>query len=293
MFKGLSAFPLTPASAEGVVDTDALQRLIARVVPHPVASIGLLGSTGSYAYLTRVERRRAVAAAVEVLGGRVPLIVGVGAMRTDEAICLAQDAVAEGADAVLMAPVSYTPLTQEEAFQHYKTVTEVAGVPMCVYNNPGTTHFTFSDALVQRLAGVPGVAAIKMPLPADGDFAGEVARLGGDGFEVGYSADWGIADALLGGAGSFYSAVAGTLPKQVTALSSAALAGDEAAARAEDAKLSELWAMCKARGSVRVMHAAATQMGLIETPLPLPLLPLDVAEQDALAEILAQIDATA
>ncbi len=220
MFKGLSAFPLTPASAEGVVDTDAFQRLISRLVPHPVASIGLLGSTGTYAYLTRAERRRAVAAAVEVLVGKVPLIVGVGAMRTDEAVALAQDAAAEGADAVLMALVSYTPLTQDEAFEHYRAVTTAAGLPMCVYNNPGTTHFTFSEELVQRLAEVDGIAAVKMPLPADGDFAGESARLGRDGFEIGYSADWGIADALLGGAGSFYSAVAGTLPKQVTALSS-------------------------------------------------------------------------
>jgi len=292
MFKGLSAFPLTSASADGVVDTDALQRLIARLVPYPVASIGLLGSTGTYAYLTRAERRRAVAAAVEVLAGKVPLIVGVGAMRTDEAVALAQDAAAEGADAVLMAPVSYTPLTQEEAFQHYRAVTEAAGLPMCVYNNPGTTHFTFSEELVQRLAEVDGIAAVKMPLPADGDFAGESARLGRDGFEIGYSADWGIADALLAGAGSFYSAVAGTLPKQVTALSSAALASDEAAARAEDDKLVELWTLCKARGSVRVMHAAATQMGLINTPLPLPLLPLETSEQDALAAILEQIDAT-
>jgi len=269
MFKGLSAFPLTPASADGVVDTDALQQLTARLVPHPVASIGLLGSTGTYAYLTRAERRRAVAAAVEVLAGKVPLIVGVGAMRTDEAVALAQDSAAEGADAVLMAPLSYTPLTQDEAFEHYRAVTAAAGLPMCVYNNPGTTHFTFSEALVQRLAEVDGIAAVKMPLPADGDFAGEIAQLGRDGFEIGYSADWGIANALLGGAGSFYSAVAGTLPKQVTALSSAALAGDEASARAEDRKLAELWALCKARGSVRVMHAAATQMGLINTPLPL------------------------
>ncbi|SHG87760.1 4-hydroxy-tetrahydrodipicolinate synthase [Cognatiyoonia sediminum] len=292
MFKGLSAFPLTPASADGVVDTDALQQLTARLVPHPVTSIGLLGSTGTYAYLTRAERRRAVAAAVEVLAGKVPLIVGVGAMRTDEAVALAQDAAAEGADAVLMAPVSYTPLTQDEAFGHYRAVTAAAGLPMCVYNNPGTTHFTFSEALVQRLAEVDGIAAVKMPLPADGDFAGEIAQLGRDGFEIGYSADWGIANALLGGAGSFYSAVAGTLPKQVTALSSAALAGDEAAARAEDDKLAELWALCKARGSVRVMHAAATQIGLIDTPLPLPLLPLETGEQDALAVILEQIDAT-
>ena len=71
-----------------------------------VDSIGLLGSTGVYAYLGREERGRAVQAAVECLQGRVPLLVGVGALRTDEAEDLARDAEGYGADALLMAPVA-------------------------------------------------------------------------------------------------------------------------------------------------------------------------------------------
>src|SRR3954465_14528786 len=64
-----------------------------------VNSIGLLGSTGSYPYLSRAERRRALEAATEEAAGRVPILAGVGALRTDEAVRLAQDAKAIRADA--------------------------------------------------------------------------------------------------------------------------------------------------------------------------------------------------
>ena len=73
-----------------------LVRLVQRLAAAEVDSIGLLGSTGTYAYLTRAERRRAVEAAAGCLRGRVPLIVGVGALRTDDAQDLARDAEAAG-----------------------------------------------------------------------------------------------------------------------------------------------------------------------------------------------------
>ena len=103
---GLSAFPITPSDATGQVDVAALRQLVVRLRDAKVDSIGLLGSTGGYMYLTREERRRAIAAAVGCIGGRTPLIVGVGALRTDEAENLARDATSEGADALLLAPVS-------------------------------------------------------------------------------------------------------------------------------------------------------------------------------------------
>ena len=147
LFHGLSAFPITPADESGRVDTDALAALLDRLRAAEVDSVGLLGSTGTYAYLARPERRRAIEAAVECVGGRVPVIVGVGALRTDDARDLARDAQAAGADGLLLAPVSYTPLFDEEVFQHFAAVAASTDLPLCVYNNPGTTHFTFSDDL--------------------------------------------------------------------------------------------------------------------------------------------------
>ena len=64
---GLSAFPITPSDESGRVDVSGLRRLLMRLTAANVDSIGLLGSTGTYAYLSREERRRAVETAVEVV----------------------------------------------------------------------------------------------------------------------------------------------------------------------------------------------------------------------------------
>ena len=163
LLKGLSAFPITPADAEGRVEVDALRRLVASLCAAKVDSIGLLGSTGTYAYLSRIERRRALDAAIEEAGAQAPILVGVGALRTDDAVRLAEDAKAAGAAAGLLAPVSYTPLAEEEVFQHFATVARASGLPLCIYDNPGTTHFRFSPALVGRLSRLPGIIAVKSP----------------------------------------------------------------------------------------------------------------------------------
>lgn len=275
-FRGLSAFPVTPADEHGRVDVEMLARLLDRLCEAGVGSIGVLGSTGTYAYLTRKERLRAVEGAVACVRGRVPVVVGIGALRTDDVLRLARDAEAAGADALLMAPVSYTPLTQDEAYEHYRVVAGASGLPLCVYNNPGTTHFTFGLDLLERLSRLPTIRAVKMPSPSDGNYGSEIAALRDrTSLEVGYSGDWGTADALLAGADAFYSVLGGTLPEPVAALARAAQAGDVAEARRIDASLAPLWATFKAFGSLRVMYVLLDLLGLGKAELPKPILPLD------------------
>jgi 4-hydroxy-tetrahydrodipicolinate synthase len=282
LFHGLSAFPLTPTDAAGKVQDALLTRFLDRIAAAGADSIGLLGSTGTYAYLSREERQRALRIAVGHVGGRVPLIVGVGALRTDEAAALAQDASAAGADGLLLAPMSYTPLTEEEAFQHFATVAEAGGLPLCIYNNPTTTHFSFSLELIGRLAALPHVAAIKMPLPAKGDFAGEIERIRARtpaGFAVGYSGDWGAAEALLAGCDAWYSVVAGLLPAEALKLNRAAQSGDTAKANRLNQCLEPLWELFRKFGSLRVMYAIAEVLDLGGAVPPRPLLPLPPAER--------------
>lgn len=286
IFEGLSAFPLTPADGDGRVDVEALARLLERLVEAGVASIGLLGSTGIYPYLERAERRRAVAAAVEAVARRTPLIVGIGALRTDWTLDLARDAQALGADGLLLAPVSYAPLTQDEAFLHYEAVAKAMAAPICVYNNPGVTHFHFSEDLLARLAKLPTIAAVKMPLPKDGDVAGELSHLRTltpPAFRIGYSADWGAAPALLAGADAFYSGIAGVLPRPMLALARAAMAKDAKEAARLDAAFQPLWAICKAHGGMRTSYAIAGLLGLDAGQPPLPIQPLSGPTLDALA----------
>ena len=283
MFHGLSAFPPTPTDAQGVVDTAALARVIEVIVAAGADSIGLLGSTGGYAYLSREQKRRAMDAAAECADGKVPVIVGIGALRTDESQALAREAERAGANGLLLAPVSYTPLTEEEVFQHFKTVAAATGLPLCIYNNPTTTKFIFSEQLIARLAALPSIAAVKMPAAADGDYAGEIARLRQtcpDSLAIGYSGDWIAPDALLAGADAWYSVVAGLLPAPSLALTRAAQAGNvDETRRIEDA-FQPLWSLFKQHGSFRVMYLIASILGRFEAEPPRPIQPLGGAVRE-------------
>lgn len=291
-FHGLSSFPLTPADADGRVDTDGLEGLIERLDAADVDSVGLLGSTGSYVFLSREERRRAVEAAASVLKGRRTLMVGVGALRTSDAVALAKDAEAAGADALLLAPVSYTPLTQEEAYHHFAAVASSTALPLCIYNNPGTTKFNFSDDLLVRLAYMPNIRAVKMPLPADMDYAAELARLRpklGDDFAIGYSGDWGCADATLAGGDAWYSVIGGLLPVPALQLMRAAQSGDSAETKRIDACFQPLWTLFKEFGSFRVVYAAANMMSLTPLQPPLPIMPLTSSDCERIGQALATL----
>ncbi|WP_296422737.1 dihydrodipicolinate synthase family protein [Yoonia sp.] len=299
VFHGLSAFPITPTDPQGRVATDELGLLLERLAAARVDSVGLLGSTGGYAYLTRAERQRAITVARAVLGGQVPVIIGISALRTDDAQTLARDAQIAGADGLLLAPMSYTPLTQEEVFQHYVAVARATDLPLCIYNNPGTTHFTFDQTLLERLGQVENVAAVKMPLPQAAAFKAELAQLRAalpDGFAIGYSGDWGCAAGLLAGADAWYSVIGGLFPAQTMQLARAAQAGNAAQTEHIESFFQPLWTLFKALGSLRVVYAAAAQLSLTQAVPPRPILPLDPADRQRVAaaiETLGQLDTTA
>lgn len=281
LFNGLSAFPITPADEAGIVDTKALGRLLERLVEANVNSIGLLGSTGTYAFLSRQERKRAIETAVKHVAGRIPLIVGVGTLRTSEATYLAKDAAGAGADALLMAPVSYTPLRDEEVYRHFLAVTEATDLPLCIYNNPGTTNFKFSYQLIERLAKIGTIKAIKMPLPADGNFKLEINALREivpSDFSIGYSGDWGCSKAMLAGSDGWFSVVGGILPQVTLKLANAAASGDVRKTDEIEAEFKPLWELFQEFGSLRVVYLIAEMLSLTDAKPPLPILPLGKSE---------------
>jgi 4-hydroxy-tetrahydrodipicolinate synthase len=293
LLRGLSAFPITPADAEGRVDVDALRKLVASLCAARVDSIGLLGSTGTYAYLSRSERRRALDAAIEEATGQVPILVGVGALRTNEAVRLAQDAKAAGAAAGLLAPVSYTPLTEDEVFQHFATVPRESGLPLCIYDNPGTTHFQISPALIGRLSRLPEIIAVKSPAPEPKAVAAHLAelrRVVPNGFSLGYSSDWNSVEALIAGGDTWYSVVAGLFPRISMAIVRAVQNGDVAEARRLNERLEPLWSLFKEFSSLRVIYASADLLGICRAEPPRPILPLAGAARQRVADALKALD---
>lgn len=292
MHHGFSAFPLTPVTDTGV-DEDAFAVIIDRLVAAGVDSIGVLGSTGSYAYLDRDERARVVEVAV-AHAGDVPVVVGVGAPGTRQVLDHVEDATRRGADAVLLPPVTYQPITDDEVHGLYADVTAECDLPVIVYDNPGTTHVTFSDELHARIAALPGVASIKIP-PVDPDLAAartRVERLRAllpDDVSVGISGDGVGAVGLLAGCDTWYSSLGGTIPGPLLAITRAAQRGDADAALAASAALDPLWRVVSRHGSYRTAAVIAEHLGLAEAPcLPCPLRPLPDADR---TEIVAALPA--
>jgi len=293
LFSGLAAFPITPADADGRVDVAALRSLVRRLVEAKVDSIGLLGSTGTYAYLSRSERRRAIEAALDEAAGKVAVMAGVGALRTDEAVALARDAKAAGAGAGLLAPVSYTPLLDEEVFVHFQTVAGESGLPICIYNNPGVTHFTFSAALTQRLSGVAGVVAVKNPAPPADQVAVHLADLRARvpaGFSLGYSGDSNCAEAMLAGGDVWHSVLGGVFPETTMAFCRAAQSGYDAETRRLNERLEPVWQLFRDLTGLRLAYAAANLLGLTKAQPPRPILPLSEAAQGRVATVIAELE---
>ncbi|UVK35553.1 dihydrodipicolinate synthase family protein (plasmid) [Mesorhizobium sp. AR10] len=291
---GLSAFPITPSDRDGRVDTKALRKLITRLCAAKVDSIGLLGSTGTYMYLSREERRRALAEALDEAGAQTPVVVGVGALRTDEAVRLAQDAKALGAAAGLLAAVSYAPLTEDEVFEHFSTVAREGGLPIVIYDNPGTTHFHFTPTLVSCLAKVPRIVAIKNPTDKSDAIESHLAgqrSIVPEGFSIGYSGDWNAAEAMIAGADTWYSVLAGIQPEVCMKIVRASQAGDAAEARRLDAALTPIWDLFKRFSSLRVVYGLAELLDVCRTEPPRPLLPISAVAKRQIAEALERLPA--
>lgn len=290
MLRGLSAFPLTPITHHNVDET-AFVHLIENLVTAGVDSIGAVGSTGSYAYLTRDDRRRVTELAVQHADG-IPVLVSIGAIRLDDVLAIADDAQRAGVNAVMMAPVSYQRLTAEEVYTLYDTVTRHLSVPLCLYDNPATTGFAFTDDLLVDIAALPSVCSIKLSAVSTDPLKGKErindlrARMPAH-VTIGISGDWQAATGFASGCDVWYSVIGGLFPQASLALTRAALAGNHTLAAERSNKLEPLWQLFRIHGSLRVMATAAEILGAASPScLPFPLHTLTGEEKEHLHTVL-------
>ncbi|HEC2579238.1 TPA: dihydrodipicolinate synthase family protein [Raoultella ornithinolytica] len=295
MFTGLSAFPITPITASGV-DEKGFSHILSRLTEARVDSMGILGSTGSYAYLTREQRRR-IATLAKQHAGEIPVMVCVGAVSTDAILHLSDDAQAAGADALLLPAVSYQSLRDEEVFALFETVTWHVSVPVCIYDNPGTTHFTFTDELHGLLSSLEGIHSVKIPGVLDNP-AAAAERVDAlrqhlrPGVTIGISGDAYAGLGLNAGCEVWYSVCGGLFPVTAKQITEAAAANDRERVTTLTTRLEPLWALFrKHRGSLRVIAAAAGVLGLTDTDcLPRPLQPLSVGDIADIAGVIRALE---
>jgi len=264
--------------------------LIENLVSVKVDSIGALGSTGSYAYLNREERRLAAQLAVAA-AGHVPVIVGIGAVATRDVLLLAEDAQAAGVSALLLPPVSYQALRADEVFELYETVAHRVSLPLVVYDNPGTTHFQFTDELHGRIAALPNIASIKIPavLADPAQASARVASLRAvipSHVSIGVSGDAAAVNGLNAGCELWYSVMGGLFPRTARALVQASRSEQSERGLEESARLEPLWALFREYGSLRVIATAAEVLGhAAANCLPLPLKGLDGPSTQRVAQV--------
>lgn len=162
LFKGIIAYPVTPFGRTGEVDAPALASLVERLVASGVHAIAPLGSTGESAYLSDHEWDCVADTAIRAVRQRVPVVVGISDLTTDNAIRRARFAEQAGADAVMVLPVSYWKLNDAEILGHYARIADAISIPIMLYNNPATSGVDMSPELIARICRtVPNVTMVK------------------------------------------------------------------------------------------------------------------------------------
>jgi 4-hydroxy-tetrahydrodipicolinate synthase len=270
MFRGSIVALITPMDVEGAIDDGALQRLVDFHVAEGTAAIVSVGTTGESATLDHEEHCQVIARTVELAAGRIPVIAGTGANSTREAIDLTRCARDSGADAALLVTPYYNKPTQEGLYLHHKAVAEAVDIPQILYNVPGRTACDLLPETVMRLAELPNVVGLK---EATGDLKRvAVLREGcGEGFALYSGDDLSACDFLLLGGDGVISVTANLAPRAMREMCAAALAGEQAAARAVDRRLEGLHRDLFVQSNPIPVKWAAAELGMCGPGIRLPL----------------------
>lgn len=279
MFQGSMVALITPMHADGAIDWAALDGLVDWHIAQGTNAIVAVGTTGESATLSVDEHKRVIEAIVNRSAGRCPIIAGTGANATSEAIELTEAAKAAGADACLLVVPYYNKPTQEGLYLHHKAISEAVDIPQILYNVPGRTACDMLPETVARIVELENVVGIK---EATGDMqrAREVLAVC-EGKALVYSGDDGSAVELmlLGGKGNI-SVTANIAPAIMSAMCTAAIAGDAEAARAFNAQMAELHRVLFVESNPIPVKWAVQQLGLCESGIRLPLTPLSEQYHD-------------
>ncbi|MEJ6640651.1 MAG: dihydrodipicolinate synthase family protein [Octadecabacter sp.] len=160
-FEGIYTPVITPHRADGSIDRDALAVQIEHLISSGVHGLINGGSTGEYYAQSMDERKDMATFAKDVIGGRVPLIVGTVSVRTDDSILMAEHAAKIGADALLVGSPPYSVPTERENALNALAIDRAADLPIMLYNYPGRMGIDMGEEFLDRVGRSRNFAAIK------------------------------------------------------------------------------------------------------------------------------------
>lgn len=267
IFTGLSGFPITPLR-NGQIDFTTLTRIRDHLDQSGLDSIGVLGSTGSFAYLDE-SRRAAVMECWSAV--KTPWIAGVSATTTAEAIRGCKVAHRNGASGVIANAHAYVPLSDAELEGYFLAIADASELPLCVYDNPINTGRALSIDVLARLSRHPNIQGAKVF--ADLEAHAQLSKM--DWYD-GYARDWDCPEVLIAGGQAWYSTLAGTVPEYCVPIMQAIRAGNHAHADQLTRAMQPVWELMQTHTGYRVVHGLANARGwTCQLPKPLTLPEVD------------------
>lgn len=160
-FEGIYTPAVTPIARDGRIDKAVYAEVLESLIEAGVHGIIIAGSTGEYYAHSAQERFELAAYAKDVIGARLPLIVGTGATRTEDSIEYARAAKAIGADAILVTSPPYALPTERENAVHALAIDRAANLPIMLYNYPARMGVCMGEDYLARVGRSKNVVAIK------------------------------------------------------------------------------------------------------------------------------------
>lgn len=162
MLRGVYSAMITPFDKNENIDEKGVEAIINWTIGKGITGVFTVASTGESWALSVGEKARLFRLTVAIVNKRVPVIAGVGAPSTREAIQLAEDAQKAGVDYLCAAPPSFVRPTQDEMLAHYSDLAQATNVPLLLYNIPMLAGNVIGTPAVKTLAKrLPRIAGIK------------------------------------------------------------------------------------------------------------------------------------
>jgi 4-hydroxy-tetrahydrodipicolinate synthase len=160
-FHGVFPYLVSPIDASGRIKTDVLGKLCDDLIKAGVHGLTPLGSTGEFAYLNNAQRTAVVHTAIEAARKRVPVVAGVAATATADAVAQAKHYQRLGADGILAILESYFPLKDAQVEDYFRAIADAVDIPVVLYTNPQFQRSDLSLDVIARLAAHPRIGFIK------------------------------------------------------------------------------------------------------------------------------------
>jgi 4-hydroxy-tetrahydrodipicolinate synthase len=238
-FEGVYPYLVSPIADDGSVDAAVLTRLCDDLIAAGVHGLAPLGSTGEFAYLSWPQRRRVVEVVVAAAGRRVPVVAGVAATTTAEAVRQAREMASLGCDGILAILEAYFPLSDDGVHDYFKAIAEATPLPVVLYTNPNFQRSDLSLPVIDRLSRIDNIRAIKDASNNTGRLLSIINRVDGRLQVCAASAHIPACVMLIGGVG-WMAGPACLVPRQSVELYELCRAGNWPAAMALQATLWEL-----------------------------------------------------